>query len=245
MVQEGLANNTVSVDTSGRRMSVYMETVEIATNLRILHRHLSLKKTYCFRPEYISLSPNIIVCENLLNQRRGRMQAMHLGASYLSRSSELIKGDRPKGEFICPPVLPDDEVTKEGMAVVVIKTLLRSGLLRPLKEDENGHGLKAVDDIQSRYSIIACDGLSHERWRQFEKSLFELNREGFSFVAQYEQAIEVKKALKQVMLSVGDLHLSLIHTPRSIFQLFYSGFLQPIQIGVGIKRIQYTKIEKC
>ena len=234
-----------SVDVSGKRVSSYMETVEIATNLRLLHRHLSLKKTYCFRPDYISVSTNILKIEDILNERRGRSQPMHLSSSYLSKSTEMIKGRRPKAQLICPPVLPDDEVTKEGMAVVIIKTLLRNGLLRPLREGESGHGLKAVDDIKDRHAIIACDGLSHERWRQFESSLFEINKKGFTFTQQYEQAVEVRKALDQVVLSVGDLHLSLFHTLGSVFLLFYGGMLQPIQIGLGIKRIQYTKIEKC
>jgi hypothetical protein len=53
------------------------------------------------------------------------------------------------------------------------------------------------------------------------------------------------KAAERTVLCPGDLHLVLFHTLSPIYKIFYGGFLQPIKVALGMKRIEWGKIEKC
>jgi predicted AAA+ superfamily ATPase len=83
---------------------------------------------------------------------------------------------RPKAKSISLPVLQDDETTKEGIAAVVTKLLVRSGLLveNPEKDMPDAPALITSSDLESRYVIVVCDGLSHERWRSYLKEILNL-----------------------------------------------------------------------
>jgi hypothetical protein len=51
-------------------------------------------------------------------------------------------------------------------------------------------------------------------------------------------------ALQKVYMLPGDLHGGRFHTLGPVCSLFYGGFLQPIQLALGYKRISNKKVEK-
>jgi hypothetical protein len=45
-------------------------------------------------------------------------------------------------------------------------------------------------------------------------------------------------------MAPGDLHGGCFHTLGPVYALFYGGLIQPIQIALGVKRIDNNKVEK-
>jgi hypothetical protein len=149
-------------------------------------------------------------------------------------------------ELLCLPVLKFDETTRVGMANVVVQLLKDARLLvESLSTEENAAVWIAPQDIGKRYALIAGDGLSHERWRSFEKELLELQEKGVQYTKHFRQCSEVLKALRQCILLPGDLHASLFHTLGPVYTVFYGGFIQPIQIALGYKHVDWQKVERA
>mmetsp|Transcript_25210 Transcript_25210/g.41872 ORF Transcript_25210/g.41872 Transcript_25210/m.41872 type:complete len:214 (+) Transcript_25210:796-1437(+) len=192
---------------------------------------------YAHQPVYYSASPNQPLVTASLKTQRQRDGVLHTAAMFMHRTVLLYRGKRCKAFINCLPVLQDDEATKKGMASVVVKMLFRLRLI-----ERNPTGLKpefvAPAGIDRRWAIVAADGLSHERWRQFESELLDLESD-LDYEQHYEYARAFRRALDQVLLGVGDLHAALFHTLGSVYRLFYGGFLQPIQLALGFKRIEW------
>jgi hypothetical protein len=51
------------------------------------------------------------------------------------------------------------------------------------------------------------------------------------------------KALSQSVFVTGDHHRGRFHTLKPAYKLFYGGFIQPIKVGLGWKRIDAGKVE--
>jgi hypothetical protein len=150
--------------------------------------------------------------------------------------SELIRGKRPKAQILPLPAVKDDETTIKGTGGVVVKFLLLAGLV----SYEIG-SYKLAKDISSRTLIMYGDGLSCERFRNCKERLIE--QQG-NFSAHYENVTVLLTALQKVYMLPGDLHGGRFHTLRPVYSLFYGGFLQPIQLALGYKRISNKKVEK-
>jgi hypothetical protein len=85
------------------------------------------------------------------------------------------------------------------------------------------------------------DGLSCERFRNCKEQLIE--QQG-TFCEHYENVTVLLTALQKVYMLPGDLHGGRFHTLGPVCSLFYGGFLQPIQLALGYKRILNKKVEK-
>lgn len=136
-----------------------------------------------------------------------------------------------------------DETTCEGMALAVIQLLKDRELLIPntVFEDEMAEWV-APADVDKCDCIVAGDGLSHEHWRSYQTDSMDMQEQGVRFTKHFRQCKEILKALSRCLLLPGDLHLSLFHTLGPIYSVFYGGFLQPIQVALGFKRIDYKKV---
>jgi len=98
-----------------------------------------------------------------------------------------------------------------------------------------------AEDLGKRTLIMYGDGLSCERFRNCKEHLIE--QQG-SFSAHYENVTVLLTALQKVYMLPGDLHGGRFHTLGPVYSLFYGGFLQPIQLALGYKRISNKKVEK-
>ena len=73
----------------------------------------------------------------------------------------------------------------------------------------------------------------------------DLQAKDVDYGKHYEQCAEIRKAFVHVLLAAGDLHASLFHTLGPVYTVYIGGFLQPLQLALGCKQIEYNKIEKC
>jgi hypothetical protein len=150
--------------------------------------------------------------------------------------AEIMRGDQPKVRLLPLPAVKDDKTTLRGTSGVVVKFLLLSGLVH----FEKGR-YELANDIAKRHLIMFGDGLSCERFRNCRDRLIE--KQG-SFTTHYEDVTVLLTALENVYMLPGDLHGGRFHTLGPVYSLFYGGFLQPIQIALGYKRINNKKVEK-
>jgi hypothetical protein len=233
-------------DFTGCRTASYFHLLKVAVNLRCLWRHLSLDKPYAFQPAHYATNTFFNSLRQSLSSQRQRKGILHRAGSFQRRSVLAYRGLRPKAMSLSLPVLCDDETTKEGIAAVVTKLLLRSGLLveNPNKEGEHEPALLACNGIEDRYVIVVCDGLSHERWRAYLKDILNIQA-NMEYQRHYRLCREIIKAASRTVLCPGDLHLTMFHTLSPIYRVFYGGFLQPFKVALGIKRIEWQKVEKC
>ncbi len=49
----------------------------------------------------------------------------------------------------------------------------------------------------------------------------------------------------QTVIGSGDLHIRGFHALGPVYVMHHGGLIQPIQIVLGWKRIEYSKVEKC
>ena len=151
----------------------------------------------------------------------------------------------PKLELLVLPVLKFDETTRLGMANVVVQLLKDASLLVASgNPDATMPEWVVPPDIAERYLLVAGDGLSHERWRSYKKELLDLQEKGMKYAQHYLDCCEVIKALERCILVPGDLHASLFHTLGPIYTVFYGAFIQPLQVALGWKHIDWQKVER-
>ena len=100
------------------------------------------------------------------------------------------------------------------------------------------------DNIEERWAMTPCDGLSHEQWRAYLSEIMDL-QENMTYTKHYRLCREILKAANQTVLCPGDLHLTLFHTLSPIYKIFYGGFIQPFKVALGMKRIEWERVEKC
>ena len=89
-------------------------------------------------------------------------------------------------------------------------------------------------DLSNHWMVFVGDGLSQ---RRFDEYSADLHSEQPSFCAHYEQLHVMRRALSQSVFVTGDLHGGRFHTLKPAYNLFYGVFIQPIQVGLGWKRI--------
>jgi hypothetical protein len=51
--------------------------------------------------------------------------------------------------------------------------------------------------------------------------------------------------MDQTMIGLGDLHIRGFHALGPVYAVRFPGLIQPIQIALGWKRIEFSKVEKC
>ena len=239
------------VDVSGRRVSAYMDLVCTAYEIQCQRRFLS-SEAFNFLPfedEPNHQSRRSILC-NLLSSLRSKGGLYNSAYTFQSRAVTFIRGNRPKNKVLCLPAATDDETTKAGTGAIVNKFFRLSDLIIPANRptDIIPAGAQRNDkvkwanpsDIDSRWMLLVGDGLSFERFRNYKD---DLTSKQASFCTHYEETRVVLRALGQVVFLPGDLHGGCFHTLGPVYSLFYGGFLQPIQVALGFKRIDASKVE--
>ncbi len=56
---------------------------------------------------------------------------------------------------------------------------------------------------------------------------------------------ELRKAMDRTMIGAGDLHIRGFHALGPVYAMHHPGLISPIQIALGWKRIEHSKVEKC
>ncbi len=147
-----------------------------------------------------------------------------------------MRGKRPKARLLPLPDVKDDKTTIKGTGGVVVKCLLLSGLVSYV-----GGKYKLATDLSKRTLVMYGDGLSCERFRNCKERLIAQQR---TFCEHFENVTVLLTAFQKVYMLPGDLHGGRFHTLGPVYSLFYGGFLQPIQLALGYKRISNKKVEK-
>ena len=98
-----------------------------------------------------------------------------------------------------------------------------------------------VLESQHKWLYLTGDGLTHVRLKSF---ITAINNSMYSYQDGYEMRIVLSRALKQIVLGVGDLHGGGFAILNTIYTLFYGGFLQVFQTAMGWKRIKGSGIVK-
>jgi hypothetical protein len=97
------------------------------------------------------------------------------------------------------------------------------------------------DDIFNRWLILVGDGLSHVRVANFKDCMEDRSR---NFQEFYHKSTIFVQALNRIVMVPGDLHGGGFHFLMVIFQLFYGGFLQVIQVALEWKKIRGTNVTR-
>ena len=113
-----------------------------------------------------------------------------------------------------------------------------------LVSNTSGRGPAFVvpEDIESRFLVITGNGLLYLCYHEYKESI--LGKQ-LSCTKQYEQSLEVIKALRYVIFLNSDFHAGCFHMLGPIYTVFFGGLIQPIQCALGIKHIDRKKVEKC
>ena len=242
-----LLSPPATIDFTGKRVCAHEQLVFYAASCRSLYRHLSLakEKAYEFRPSVMSSSPTVALVSERLSKCRGVGGLLRTSPSFQQRMVSVYRPSTPKLELLVLPVLKFDETTRLGMANVVVQLLKDACLLVASGNPDSAMPDWVVPaDIHERYLLVAGDGLSHERWRSYKKELLDLQEKGMKYAQHYLVCSEVIKALERCILVPGDLHASLFHTLGPIYTVFYGAFIQPFQIALGWKHIDWQKVER-
>jgi hypothetical protein len=72
-----------------------------------------------------------------------------------------------------------------------------------------------------------------------------LDTSSYSFKKRYEMAQLLSKALDQCVALPCDLHGGGFHFLVVVYNLYYGGFIQPIQTALGWKRIRGKDVTQC
>jgi hypothetical protein len=66
-----------------------------------------------------------------------------------------------------------------------------------------------------------------------------------SYIHYHAQVEELHKAMNQTMIGSGDLHIQGCHALGPVYAVHFPGLIQPIQITLGWKRIEFLMVKKC
>jgi hypothetical protein len=146
---------------------------------------------------------------------------------------------------LAPPVSPDNETTTRGAGKVILSILLLFGLLVPTDSTTiqgNVSAAKLPADYHKRWLVLVGDGLSQMRLQAFKDML---DTSSYSFEKRYKMAQLLSKALDQCVALPGNLHGGGFHFLVVVYNLYYGGFIQPIQTDLGWKRILGKDVTQC
>ncbi len=145
------------------------------------------------------------------------------------------RGTAPKAEMLCLPVSPEDETTTKGSGSVILDFLRYAGFIKAGPGHHSGPlGLSWIEGANDKWCFLVGDGLTTERYRTFQDRLGDPCS---SFLLDFLQSSVFSKVFDRIAIIPGDLHGGHFHTLSVVFQLFYGGFLQPIQAALRWKRI--------
>ena len=170
---------------------------------------------------------------------------------FQNRAVLQSRGAKPKSKVLCLPVSRADETSKAGTGIIVEEFLHLGGFISsPASSVESGSRgrlsknvrLTNPADLSNHWMVFVGDGLSQ---RRFDEYSADLHSEQPSFCAHYEQLHVMRRALSQSVFVTGDLHGGRFHTLKPAYNLFYGVFIQPIQVGLGWKRIDAGKVENA
>eukprot|EP00978_Attheya_sp_CCMP212_P016762 scaffold44147_cov28-Attheya_sp.AAC.1 len=238
------------VDVSGRRVDSYINLVWIAEDLKSQRKHLSQPdKLYEFKPKFYLNCPRRRMLGEIVKRERNENGIYGIASSFQKRAVKCTRGVKPKGMLMPLTVSPEDETTNLGTMKIVLTALQQCGLLilNPEGTDPTYTGPALVtppfDELEKLYVMFLGDGLSQLRFNDVKKKLW--NVQAKSFIDTYEQTVEIVRALTHCIYVNGDLHGGRFHTLSVAYITHFGGFIQPIQVALGVKRICAKKVEKC
>lgn len=240
-IQQIPAGETPSADYTGARIDSYIKHLLVAEEMITIQRNLSSKTIeFAFQPKKFQSSLRADAIRKLHSLRCQDGLFGHARA-FQQSTVDAWRGDMPRMKVALLPVMDIDETTKDGSGEVVLNLLEVAGLI---KKDSDGT-ITLADDIHERVQYLVGDGLTLARIREFEKDLERPGANKLSFSSSYEQRTALSRALRQVVMIPGDLHMGGFHFLDPIFTLYYGSFLQPIQVALGWKHIYGHDVSQC
>ncbi len=238
--------SALDVDVTGLRVKAYIKLVLLSDEIVTQKRLISIRGEglYLEEPATDPTNDTLLVAD-YLQPNRSRDGFYHCATRFQRRSTRKWRKDPPRATVLAPPVSPDDETTTRGAGKVILSILLLFGLLVPKDSTAIQGNVSAVAlpaDYQKRWLVLVGDGLSQMRLQAFKDML---DTSSYSFEKRYEMAQLLSKALDQCVALPGDLHGGGFHFLVVVFNLYYGGFIQPIQTALGWKRIRGKDVTQC
>jgi hypothetical protein len=233
------------IDFSGKRVEGYLHHLHMANEFIGQQKYLSTGRPYKFQPPEYGSDENMSfrnVVTNALFRNTASGKLYEKAYTFQQRAVLSIRGPRPKAKLLVLPVAKDDETTKKGIGATMLKLWHCSGLLSKVNKEDFGYDWKAAPLEDRRYIIKIGDGLSYERMRNYGDLIDDDTK---SYIRYHAQVEELRKAMDRTMIGSGDLHIRGFHALGPVFAVHFPGLIQPIQIALGWKRIEHSKVEKC
>lgn len=147
----------------------------------------------------------------------------------------LIKHINPHAgsvdECFIPLVIHHDETSRKGMMKTFLELAKHMQLLTYEMEGEMiGRG-KLLPNALKRVVNIQLDALSSQNYRSL-------------LLRSSSHVIDIIKALKRITCQHDYLHEIRMHRQDVIWRVFYGGFLQPLVVHLGWKRITGNPVKK-
>ena len=235
-----------SIDFTGKRVEGYLNHLLMANEFMCQQKFLSTGRPNEFQPaKYASADQSSFraAITSTLNRNRAAGKLYDQAYTFQQRAVVAIRGARPKAKLLVLPVAKDDETTKKGIgATTMLKLWHCSGLLSKVNKEVFGYAWQAAASEDQRYIIKIGDGLSYERMRNYSELIDDDTK---SYIRYHAQVEELRKAMDRTMIGAGDLHIRGFHALGPVYAVHYPGLIQPIQIALGWKRIEFSKVEKC
>ena len=142
------------------------------------------------------------------------------------------------------PAMRFDETITEECMMVVVRYLENVNIVERKEYKLRDGKVKCrwvlKDGYETRRVFAQCDGLTHDRIRNFDKNLTGVR---VSFIEHFEQITVLRLALSRVVIVPGPLHV-MFHMLDVFVNLFWGGFLQLFVVLLRWSRVS-TDVTQC
>jgi hypothetical protein len=223
--------SAINVDATGDRVLAYIKLVLLSDALVTQKRLISIEPKWLYLEEPATVPANdTLLVAGYLQPNRSLDGFYHCATPFQRRSTCKWRHDPPRATVLAPPVSPDNKTTTWGAGKVILSILLLFGLWIP------------TDSTAIEGNVLVGNGLSQMRLQAFKDML---NMLSYSFKKRYEMAQLLSKALDQCVSLPGNLHGGGFHFLVVVYNLYYGGFIQPIQTALGWKQIRGKDTTQC
>ena len=234
-------------DYTGTRVDKYYSVLRTCYGLLQQRKFLSRNDTqfrFIKKDALETLKPLVVA----LHSNRTNLGLYAMARNVQTKEVKQWFGEKNKVKIYFLPTSKEDETTNIGCATVFIEILENAGLIHIERKKSMIRGVEItklvvtiVAESSHKWLYLIGDGLTHVRLKSFVNVI---NDSLYSFEDYYEMRRVLSLALKQVVLGVGDLHGGGFAILNTIYTVFYGGYLQAFQTGMGWKRIKGSDIAK-
>ena len=237
------------IDTTGKRVNAYIEIVKISHHLKSAWKYMSgynkTEDTYKVWGCQLDRFANSALRKSIMRRNSG-VKLDFLNTA-IDLPSEVTSLWNPKTDMVTRVLIPEvsleDEISNEGYKKALRELLVLTSIMNE-SHYQNSKGVcvkkwALANDWNKKKIYLCMDGLSLERHRTLQK---KLSNEPISFTKAYEQSVDFKKALGQIIEIYGPLHMA-FHMLQCIF-IIYGNFLKNIQTVLKWKRLKFKNVSE-